>query len=648
MIYLQQYILRGIKLGLIMSVFFASTMSFSQNEKLVTYDPNKIYTQRFVDSLLDALKLAKKKKIEPLELKKILKSDSTLYGWTYYYLGKCVVSFREKKYDSTKYYARLGLDRYNAYEKSRGKHQEDVMLLYYYLGDANVELMNYGEAVLNYQYALDLTLEVPSVYKPFFISGIAISHYHIGNDSLALKYYREVISDSVYMSFPQASVSTLARIGILEKNFDRHEIAEKMFLRAVKISDSTNYKADLDAIYGGLGEIALKEKRFGSALSYFKKSVWSNEKNGVNDQINARNYNAFYKAYVKLKEGPLKQGVVEMEHLVDTLQSLKTKSRIDKILFTMCSQSLVEAYTNLGKKEEYNVLINKVFDFLDSYYQGQLQENIQNIDIKYQTKQKDAFITLLENEARNKELILTQRRTINRIIMISLLLILTSVFLLFRQKQQKEMYKTLNLEQRLLSSQLNPHFIFNALNTVSGLVQKKSENTVIYISKLGGLIRSILNNSREEFISLEEELATLTDYIELQSNFSSKFKFVLNIDSSILDLSHIIIPPMFVQPFVENSIQHGFIGASNEQITISVKLVEKQKLVEFIIEDNGLGYSKTRRKQKTKNHESLSGKILKERLQLYGKLFKVKARYTITNKEMGVKINLRIPYRNDL
>ncbi len=223
-------------------------------------------------------------------------------------------------------------------------------------------------------------------------------------------------------------------------------------------------------------------------------------------------------------------------------------------------------------------------------------------------------------------------------------------YIVYYQRKLKYQYKASNLEQRLLRSQLNPHFLFNALNSVSGLVQKKSDETIPYISKLGELLRSILENSREEFISLEEELDTIATYLELQSNFSKKFAFDIQVGKD-LNKEELLIPPMFLQPFIENAIDHGFKGHEDEKITITVVQKSKDQVLYFSIEDNGIGYSNTMKNKKHAfGHQSLSGTILKERLELYARTFKKKARYVIEDvaSNGGTRVHLYLPYLLDV
>ena len=232
--------------------------------------------------------------------------------------------------------------------------------------------------------------------------------------------------------------------------------------------------------------------------------------------------------------------------------------------------------------------------------------------------------------------------------MVLLLLLSGLGYLFWRQRKLKNQYEKENLEQRLLRSQMNPHFIGNAMNTVSALVQSKSEHTISYINKLSNLFRLVLTNSREEFVSLEDELVTIKNYLELQSNFAKNFDFEVFVDESI-DQEILIIPPMLIQPFIENAIIHGLSNKTTRGC-INVEVIRRNEdgLLLFMIDDNGVGYSKSVNVSKDKNHKSISSQIVKERLTILKKKFKVNTRFVIKDlTDKGTRVELYLPYLID-
>jgi hypothetical protein len=156
--------------------------------------------------------------------------------------------------------------------------------------------------------------------------------------------------------------------------------------------------------------------------------------------------------------------------------------------------------------------------------------------------------------------------------------------------QKNLLQKQLNeLENKALRSQMNPHFIFNSLNSINSyIIKNKPDEASAYVSKFARLIRLILDNSRETHIPLESELMALNLYIEIENKrFANKFTWNIQIHSSI-DIHTTLIPPMIIQPFVENAIWHGLLH-QEKQGELIISLQEKSGYLEISIDDNGIG-----------------------------------------------------------
>jgi hypothetical protein len=175
------------------------------------------------------------------------------------------------------------------------------------------------------------------------------------------------------------------------------------------------------------------------------------------------------------------------------------------------------------------------------------------------------------------------------------------------------------LRLKSLQAQLNPHFIFNSLNAIQQFINaenKKSAND--YLSKFARLMRLYLNGSDTMFISLEQELEVLKLYCNLEHlRFADKFQYSIQIEEG-LPLTQCKVPAMLLQPYVENAIKHGLIPAekNNKLLTIVVKSIENG--IVCIIEDNGIGRSKSleMKKGRSTDHRSMGNKISKERLEM--------------------------------
>ncbi len=225
------------------------------------------------------------------------------------------------------------------------------------------------------------------------------------------------------------------------------------------------------------------------------------------------------------------------------------------------------------------------------------------------------------------------------------LISLMMLYVLYRDKKLKQKYQFALLQQKLLRTQMNPHFIFNALSAIQSYVLKHDAvSSASYLSKFALLMRSILIGSRMEYISLEKELEILKNYLTMQQlRFENKFEFFFNIDLDI-DTQQILIPPMLTQPFVENAIEHGFKGLNKKGI-IKIKIWREDNILFFSVVDNGIGIE-TSKKLSRKKHSSMALRITKERLQILNR--KASVRYTFSVESVrnaeGNKTGTRVVY----
>ena len=235
-------------------------------------------------------------------------------------------------------------------------------------------------------------------------------------------------------------------------------------------------------------------------------------------------------------------------------------------------------------------------------------------------------------------------------VMLGLFLVLVIFRLRIRQVKRKHaLQKTINeLEHKALRAQMNPHFIFNSLNSIqSFLIYEENEKAERFLLKFAYLIRQTLNNSRESYISIESEIETLKSYLELeQMRFKEKFEVAIICTLSQQDMT-LGVPPMLIQPFVENAVLHGFKSLdSGGKITVIFESVENNQL-SCIIQDNGIGREASGKLQQG-SHKSFGTKITQERLKAfqekYGDHFRIE---TIDMEEdgkaLGTMVLLKIP-----
>ncbi len=227
-------------------------------------------------------------------------------------------------------------------------------------------------------------------------------------------------------------------------------------------------------------------------------------------------------------------------------------------------------------------------------------------------------------------------------------------YLVLHEKQKEELKKKIvENENKMLRSQMNPHFIFNSLNSINSfIIQNKGEEAEKYLTKFSKLMRNILDNSRKDTIPLAEELNTIKLYLELESvRMENKFDYSIEISRDI-DAESVRIPPLILQPFLENAIWHGINPKEgNGFIEISIKnsYNDENRLV-IKIKDDGVGReANSRIKKNNQAHKSHGIAITKERLDLQKSDNKVEITdlYSDKNIPSGTLVTLVISIQHD-
>ncbi len=230
---------------------------------------------------------------------------------------------------------------------------------------------------------------------------------------------------------------------------------------------------------------------------------------------------------------------------------------------------------------------------------------------------------------------------------LGIVLMTLTAFLYYRSNRQQKLANNL-LALKSLRTQMNPHFIFNALNSVNTYIAKSDERSANrFLSEFSILMRSVLENSEEDFIPLTKELELLELYVKLEhSRFSDKFDFEIDIDEKI-DVDAFEIPPMLLQPYIENAIWHGLRYREEKGfLKISVKQLDLDTL-EIVIADNGIGRKKSA-ELKTSNQKKQKSKgmgNIKKRIQILNDMYKNKVDVFISDlhdDQTGTKVSLKL------
>ncbi len=231
------------------------------------------------------------------------------------------------------------------------------------------------------------------------------------------------------------------------------------------------------------------------------------------------------------------------------------------------------------------------------------------------------------------------------------LIVIIIILLIIRRVKQKNRRKLeqlelenhlLSLEQKALQLQMNPHFIFNVLNGIKAMGSEgETDQMNSTINTFATLLRSILNSSRKEEISLQEEMSTLNNYLTLEQQMVAKpFDFEIIHQTNGIDIEEILIPPMLIQPFVENSVKHGFQHNAIKG-KIDIRFMVEGEFLKCEIQDNGIGIEQSKLKKKS-HHPSTALKVTKERIESLTKDHQLKIK-----EDNGTIVSFRLPLITD-
>ena len=379
----------------------------------------------------------------------------------------------------------------------------------------------------------------------------------------AISIYEEMYSRSKKEDYSNGVATALANLSPVYLALDKPQKALETTLEALQIQEKRENEYGRLTAYNQLGEIYL-------ALG------WSN--------LSRDN---FMRGLILAKD---KDYVHERKISIDGLYRVARKQ---------------------GKWKEALGYHENLSQLKDSLQNIELQEKLTDIETKYQTEKKEQQIALLnrENELKNARLKSQQMVLWGGILLV--VLAGSLLFLIVRQRRRQLQAKQNELEQKLLRSQMNPHFIFNSLGAIQSFMMKNDgRKAAFYLSSFSSLMRSILKNSREEWITLQEEKQMLENYLNLhQLRLGEKLSFRVSVADDF-EPESLILPPMLIQPFVENALVHGIEPlAENGQITISFSQENEQ--LKITVEDNGKGIENGERKE---NHTSYALRIFEERV----------------------------------
>ncbi|MFT4661469.1 MAG: tetratricopeptide (TPR) repeat protein [Patiriisocius sp.] len=463
----------------------------------------------------------------------------------------------------------------------------------------------------------------------------------------ALQYFEEALQLSIELENKDTQAKCLAGMGVGYLETEEYSKALDKFTEALNLNKEIESKNGMANCLNQIGGVYLLLKKPKLALDNFEYCLELSTSTENKLTICYANI-SLAEAYFMLGDYPkaLFHGL-KGEKLAYDLALLPQQKAATKVLY--------ETYEATGDlKRSLNYLkLHKTFN--DSLFN---KENIEELaELEY-----DYLYRAELDSASNRELKLTeevksttndleksqQNLLVGVIVFLSFALILGATIFFMKLRNVKSKTQNIVIEQRLLRSQMTPHFIFNSLSVLQGMIlNREDKKAVSYLSKFSKLLRITLENSRDKTVSLNQELIAVENYLKLQNIGENKsYEYNVVVDDAV-DRSIFNIPPMLIQPFIENAVEHGF---KNDQETreIDVHLAYLNEKLICTITDNGSGIDSQKETRK-EDKKSLSTTITSERLVILSKDFKMEGSIAIEDRKKvdkrGTVVTLIIPYK---
>ncbi|MBC7923451.1 MAG: tetratricopeptide repeat protein [Ferruginibacter sp.] len=526
----------------------------------------------------------------------------------------------------------------------------------------------------NYQQSLATHYRIIRIYEKNRLPyDLGITFMGVGNLLVHLQKYENAIQMyhralAIFEGLPvslevrMSRLRTSMNLGNAYLKMKQFERAKSIYEQALLVSDSLGSKRTAATCLMSIGEILNGLGQHDSALVYHLRALAIREQNSQKDKL-VINLLRIGETYLALED-----------HLAATRYLLEALALAKKCGAKPCARDAYEKLAtlyatqrNFPKAYEYHRLFSVM---KDSVLNEETARQLGELQTRYETGEKDKRIALLAKEKEVQQKEAQRQATLKKALTGGLGLVSMLAGLLvytFRQRLRNQRIvaakndeireanfkrQVSDLETRALRAQMNPHFLFNCLNSINRMIlEGDAENASRYLTKFSKLIRLILENSESAAVSLQNELAMLESYLQLEDlRFKGRIGYRITVDESI-DQENTYLPSMVLQPFVENAIWHGLMHKEKaEPGCIRISIRETEDVLKCVIEDNGVGREQATALKKTAalNSKSMGLQITEERLKLFnqgktGSLIRITDLKDSLNRALGTRVDIHVP-----
>lgn len=477
------------------------------------------------------------------------------------------------------------IEKYNHFKFLEASTLGNIANIYREQGELKKALKYYKKISINSEHRVLASAEIGNVYSD------------LGVQDSAIFYYKRAIKWSVEEKNPLFEAYTRTNMSLILSRINKHKEALQNIEQALELIDAHGLEFVRSTAYANAGVVYLGNKDMKKASLYAHKAL-------------------------ALKE---------------SLDNLVTQKAI---------------WGTLADVYEYQGDYKNAFESYKKY--TILNDSLASKDRVLEVSRREIQYEADKNQALAQAEIERQKLIKNSSIVGGSVLFALSIFGLFlykrkrdavTQKQEAEFNtKVANTELKALRAQMNPHFIFNSLNSVNDYISKNDvEAASTYLTKFAKIMRQTLENSNRSEISLEDDLKVLDLYLQVESmRLKHKFTYKITVDAAI-DAENTLVPPLILQPFIENSIWHG-ISKKESKGHIDISIKKEENMLICTVDDNGVGRTLKANIHSTEN-KSMGISITKSRIDIINKKKNTKGAILMTDKGEGVRVEVKLPFQ---
>ena len=523
----------------------------------------------------------------------------------------------------------IAISKKNRWIKGEALAQRQKGNLYYVAADNLNALEAYQKALVLSRKILNKQLE-SSV-----LSNLGNIHADLKEYDRALENYRAYLETSQAMGNRSEEIKALSNIAIIYNDTENFDEGISYLNNALTLAKQEENDLFIAAITNNLALAFKNLGEYQKALFHYQEALTIARKIG-NKYIEASALNSIGKINVLLKNYTVAE--------TNASKALSLSKAIGAVEWE------ADSWEVLSKVYEQN---GKMTEALNAYKEHiQLRDSVLNEEKKSELTRKEMQFQMERQQAVANEEIKRQQLVKNIYLIGVILLVLLAIFGYYIYKRRRDGLekkkiaefnaKVLETELRALRSQMNPHFIFNSLNSISDFISKNDiQQADDYLVKFSKLTRAILENSEKKSITLNEDLELMELYMQLEAiRLENKLHHQITIDQDI-EPNNTLVPPLILQPFIENSIWHG-IAPKNGDGHIDIKIEKEGDMLKYVVDDNGVGQPKKNMREK-KSNGSFGIKITKSRIDILSHIKNKKGSVSLIDKPEGVRVEITLP-----